>query len=64
MKDMLKTGCKVAVVEDWDEISAVSDRPIDVALMEGKHPLSKKIGFRFEEFPIGVATSSVFTATP
>lgn len=58
VKDMLKTGCKVAVVEDGGEISAVSDRPIDVALMAGKHPLSKKIGFRLEEFPIGVATSS------
>ena len=56
--DMLKTGCKVAVVEDGGEISAVSDRPVDVALAAGNEPLSKRFGFRLSEFPIGVATSS------
>lgn len=56
--DMLKIGCKVAVVEDGGEISAVSDRPIDVALAAGSEPLSKRFGFRLKEFPIGVATSS------
>ena len=56
--DMQKTGCKVAVVEDGGEISAVSDRPIDVALAAGNEPLSKRFGFRLTEFPIGVATSS------
>ncbi len=58
VNDMLKTGCKVAVVEDGGEISAVSDRPIDVALAAGNEPLSKRFGFRLSEFPIGVATSS------
>jgi uncharacterized protein len=58
VQDMLKTGCKVAVVEDGGEISAVSDRPIDVALAAGNEPLSKRFGFRLSEFPIGVATSS------
>jgi ApbE superfamily uncharacterized protein (UPF0280 family) len=56
--DMQKTGCKVAVVEDGGEISAVSDRPIDVALAAGNEPLSKRFGFRLNEFPVGVATSS------
>ena len=56
--DMQKSGCKVAVVEDGGEISAVSDRPIDVALAAGNEPLSKRFGFRLTEFPIGVATSS------
>jgi len=56
--DMLKTGCKVAVVEDGGEISAASDRPIDVALAAGNEALSKRFGFRLSEFPIGVATSS------
>lgn len=56
--DMLKTGCKVAVVEDGGEISAVSDRSIDVALAAGNEALSKRFGFRLSEFPIGVATSS------
>jgi ApbE superfamily uncharacterized protein (UPF0280 family) len=56
--DMQKAGCKVAVVEDGGEISAASDRPIDVALATGNEPLSKRFGFRLTEFPIGVATSS------
>ncbi len=56
--DMLKTDCKVAVVEDGGEISAVSDRPVDVALAAGNEPLSKRFGFRLTEFPIGIATSS------
>ncbi|MDR0318793.1 MAG: UPF0280 family protein, partial [Nitrososphaerota archaeon] len=56
--DMQKVGCKVAVVEDGGEISAVSDRPIDVALAAGNEPLSKRFGFRLDTFPIGVATSS------
>jgi uncharacterized protein len=58
VQDMLKTGCKVAVVEDGGEIFAISDRPIDVALAAGNEPLSKRFGFRLSEFPIGVATSS------
>jgi ApbE superfamily uncharacterized protein (UPF0280 family) len=56
--DMQKIGCKVAVVEDGGEISAVSDRPIDVALSAGNELLSKRFGFRLNEFPIGLATSS------
>ncbi|MCL1978311.1 MAG: UPF0280 family protein [Candidatus Bathyarchaeota archaeon] len=56
--DMQKVGCKVAVVEDGGEVSAVSDRPIDVALAAGNEPLSKRFGFRLNKFPIGVATSS------
>ncbi|MDR0797863.1 MAG: UPF0280 family protein [Nitrososphaerota archaeon] len=56
--DMQSIGCKVAVVEDGGEISAVSDRPIDVAVSAGNEPLSKRFGFRLNEFPIGVATSS------
>jgi ApbE superfamily uncharacterized protein (UPF0280 family) len=58
VQDMLKTGCKVAVVEDGGEIAAISDRPIDVALAAGNEPLSKRFGFRLTEFPIGIATSS------
>jgi ApbE superfamily uncharacterized protein (UPF0280 family) len=55
---MLNTGCEVAVVENGGEVSAVSNRPIDIALLAGDSPLSKQIGFRLEEFPVGVATSS------
>jgi ApbE superfamily uncharacterized protein (UPF0280 family) len=56
--DMQKIGCKVAVVENGGEVAAISDRPIDVALAAGSEPLSKRFGFRFNEFPVGVATSS------
>jgi ApbE superfamily uncharacterized protein (UPF0280 family) len=58
VKDMLRAGCKVAVVENGGEISAMSNTPIDVAVAAGDEPLSKRFGFRLTEFPIGVATSS------
>lgn len=58
VQDMLNIGCEVAVVENGGEVSAVSNRPIDLALLAGDSPLSKQIGFRLEEFPVGVATSS------
>jgi ApbE superfamily uncharacterized protein (UPF0280 family) len=55
---MLNAGCKVAVVENGGEVSAVSNQPIDIALAAGDAALSKEIGFRLKEFPLGVATSS------
>jgi ApbE superfamily uncharacterized protein (UPF0280 family) len=58
VKDMTAAGCKVAVVENGGEISAISNTPIDVAVAAGDEPLSKRFGFRLAEFPIGVATSS------
>ncbi|MCW4045996.1 MAG: UPF0280 family protein [Candidatus Bathyarchaeota archaeon] len=58
VKDMLRVGCAVAVVEDGGEISAMANVPIDVAVAAGDEPLSKRFGFRLTEFPIGVATSS------
>jgi hypothetical protein len=58
VEDMIRRGCKVAVVEDGGEIFAVSNKPIDVAVAAGDEPLSKRFGFRLTEFPIGVATSS------
>jgi hypothetical protein len=56
--DMINSGCKVAVVEDGGEISACSNQPIDIAFVAGNESLSKKMGFRLNQFPIGVATSS------
>ncbi len=56
--DMISSGAKVAVVENGGEAYAVSNTPINVVLAAGDSPLSKRIGFRLEEFPIGVATSS------
>ena len=58
VKDMVLAGSKIAVVENGGEVSAVSNKPVDVALLAGDSPLSKQIGFRLEKFPTGVATSS------
>lgn len=58
VKDMVDTGCQVAVVENGGEVSAVSNEAIDVALAAGDEPLSRRFGFRLTEFPAGVATSS------
>jgi len=58
VQDMVKSGCKVAVVEDGGEVSVVSDQPIDIAFVAGEESLSREIGFRLKQFPVGVATSS------
>jgi len=58
VREMLACGAKTAVVENGGEVSAVSETPVDVALLAGDSPLSGKLGFRVEEFPIGIATSS------
>ncbi|MBC7130316.1 UPF0280 family protein [Candidatus Bathyarchaeota archaeon] len=58
VENMTKAGCNIAVVENGGEVSAISEIPIDIALLAGNHMLSGKIGFRLIEFPIGVATSS------
>jgi ApbE superfamily uncharacterized protein (UPF0280 family) len=58
VKDMIDSGCKVAVVEDGGEAYTVSNQPIDVGFAAGHEPLSKEMGFRLKQFPVGVATSS------
>jgi ApbE superfamily uncharacterized protein (UPF0280 family) len=58
VNDMVADGCKVAVVENGGEISAMSNVPIDVAVAAGDAPLSKRFGFRLTDFPVGIATSS------
>jgi ApbE superfamily uncharacterized protein (UPF0280 family) len=55
---MVLDGCGVAVVENGGEVSAMSDRPVDVALAAGDALFSKRFGFRLSDFPVGVATSS------
>lgn len=55
---MLNCGAKIAIVENGGEVSAVSERPVDVALLAGDSSLSGSIGFRVENFPVGIATSS------
>ena len=58
VQDMVKSGCKVAVVENGGEVSAVSNQPIDIGFAAGDEPLSKEMAFRLKQFPLGVATSS------
>ena len=58
VKDMLRAGCEVAVVENGGEISAIANVSIDVAVAAGDAPLSKRFGFRLTDFPEGIATSS------
>ncbi|MGQ9552304.1 MAG: UPF0280 family protein [Candidatus Bathycorpusculaceae bacterium] len=58
VKDMVRYGSKMAVVENGGEVSAISSRPIYVALSAGDSLLSRRVGFRLTDFPIGVATSS------
>ena len=55
---MLAKGAHTAIVENGGEVSAVSNKPINIALSAGDNPLSKKVGFKLENFPVGVATSS------
>jgi len=58
VREMVNAGCKVAVVENGGEVAAISNQPIDIALVAGDEPLSREMGFRLNEFPLGVATSS------
>ena len=58
VEEMIQAGSKVAVVENGGEVSAISNQPIDIALAAGDAPLSREMGFRLKEFPLGVATSS------
>lgn len=58
VNEMLRCGARMVVVENGGEISAFSENAIDVALLTGDSPLSGKVGFRIEKFPMGIATSS------
>jgi len=58
VQDMAAAGCRVAVVEDGGEVAAISDQPIDIAFAAGDESLSREMGFRLKDFPLGVATSS------
>jgi ApbE superfamily uncharacterized protein (UPF0280 family) len=58
VKEMISAGARVAVVENGGEVSAISELPLDIALLALDTLLSRKVGFRLEKFPVGVATSS------
>ncbi len=58
VEEMLRAGAEVALVEDGGEASLFSDEPVDITLKAGDASLSRRLGFRLERFPVGVATSS------
>jgi len=58
VSDMINEDCKVVVVENGGEVSAMSNIPIDVMLSAGDISLSNYFCFRLTTFPIGIATSS------
>ena len=58
VREMLGAGARVAVVENGGEACFHSDRPMDIAIQAGETPFSRRVGFRLEDFPVGVATSS------
>ncbi|MFN3622161.1 MAG: UPF0280 family protein [Nitrososphaerales archaeon] len=64
VRSMDRLGCRVKVVENGGEVSAVTHREICVALYAGKSPICSKIGFVLEGIglPAGLATSSATTS--
>ncbi|MCW4050940.1 MAG: UPF0280 family protein [Candidatus Bathyarchaeota archaeon] len=58
VRDMIEAGAKVAGIENGGEAYFVLNRPLTVSLQAGDTPLSRRVGFRLEKFPVGVATSS------
>ncbi|MFP3952372.1 MAG: UPF0280 family protein [Candidatus Bathyarchaeia archaeon] len=58
VKAMIEDGADVAIVENGGEASIYTDRPIHIALAFGEEALSRRIGFKIQTSPIGVATSS------
>jgi ApbE superfamily uncharacterized protein (UPF0280 family) len=57
---MFASGSSTCLVENGGEISALSNRSLNVGIYSGNAPLSGKIGFHLmeDDFPIGIATSS------
>jgi len=60
MKAMLRTGAKVAIVEDGGEIAITTNRPVIIMIFSSFPQISGRIGFRItrEDSPLGIATSS------
>lgn len=57
---MIKTGSRIAIVENGGEVSAISNEPFTVSLYAGQNILGHNFGFRITppDCPIGIATSS------
>jgi ApbE superfamily uncharacterized protein (UPF0280 family) len=48
----------IAIVENGGEISVRADKAVNIAYVAGKTLLSRKVAFRVEKSPMGIATSS------
>ncbi len=58
VEEMRRHRVEVAIVENGGEAAINSTGPVDIALQAGVAPLSRRMGFRIDRFPAGVATSS------
>jgi len=60
VREMIRQGALVNVIENGGEIAGLSSLPINVAIYAGSSPLSGYVGFQLipDDFPVGVATSS------
>lgn len=60
LEEVVKEGCKFAIIENGGDIAMKVDRAAKVAVYAGSSPFSGKIGFEVmpSETPIGVCTSS------
>ena len=60
LEDVVKQGCRYAIIENGGDIAMKVDRPAKVVVYAGSSPFSSKIGFEVmpEDTPLGVCTSS------
>jgi hypothetical protein len=60
LEEVVKEGCRFAIIENGGDIAMRVDRPAKVVVYAGSSPFSGKIGFEVmpEDTPMGVCTSS------
>jgi len=60
LEEVVKEGCRFAIIENGGDIAMKVDRTAKVVVYAGSSPFSGKIGFQItpDETPIGVCTSS------
>ncbi len=60
LEDVVKEGCRYAIIENGGDIAMKVDRAAKVVVYAGDSPFSGKIGFEVmpKETPLGVCTSS------
>ncbi|MBS7656162.1 UPF0280 family protein [Candidatus Bathyarchaeota archaeon] len=60
LKEMVKEGAEVALIENGGEIAVNSKIDINISIYAANSPLSKKFGFKIsqKDCPLGIGTSS------